>query len=73
MITWNLSRRLVTAFRTRYSVVIKEKAIKKEQAPSRLIELIARHINNELINLRSSFTEQSVDYFFSSYMEKMMY
>lgn len=44
--------------------VIKEKVTKKEQAPSQLIELIARHINNDLINL-SSFTKQSVDYFFS--------
>ena len=61
---------LVTIFRTRYSVVIKEKAIKKEQAPLRLIELIARHINNDLINLRSNFPEQSVDYFLAHTWKK---
>lgn len=43
---------LVTAFQTRYSVFIREKIIEKEQASSRLIELIARFINNNLINLR---------------------
>jgi len=51
-------------------VVIKEKAIKKEQAPLRLIELIARHINNDLINLRSNFPEQSVDYFLAHTWKK---